>query len=296
VGDLAAKQAVVSLHDHLDRVLAFLDEVHSLAQGEMVAQLAAARTARREALLVIAIMVSGGLATGLAVGTVLTRSVLRPLRALDEAATRFGAGDLSHRIFPTAQDELGQLGRTFNTMADRLAQSQATLADLSTLDGLTGLYNYREFRRRLSAEVERSWRYGRSFALLILDIDNFKAVNDTHGHLAGDEVLRALATLMRRAVRPNDQVSRYGGEEFAFILPETPAAGALVVGERLRTLIAAQAITLTSGQAVSLTVSIGVADHPDDAQSEDRLIAAADHALYAAKNAGRNRIRRFRES
>jgi diguanylate cyclase (GGDEF)-like protein len=164
------------------------------------------------------------------------------------------------------------------------------LEDLSAHDGLTSLYNYREFRRRLAMEVERALRYDRSFALLLLDIDHFKIVNDTFGHQAGDEVLRALAALFRGAVRPTDQVSRYGGDEFAVLLPETPDSGALAVAERIWLLLDSRAIPIPSPQGVSITISIGVATFPKSAKSEDQLIRAADQALYAAKQAGRNRV------
>jgi diguanylate cyclase (GGDEF)-like protein len=185
-------------------------------------------------------------------------------------------------------------------MAERLAKAQAELEDLSIHDGLTGLYNFREFHRQLAEEVERSWRYGHSFSLLMLDIDHFKSVNDTFGHLAGDEVLRALATRIRQEVRPADRIARYGGEELVIILPETRASGALTMAERLRDTIASHPISLGPGQTVTLTVSIGVAAYPEDADSAERLadlverlIGAADKALYAAKDAGRNRVCRF---
>ncbi len=173
-----------------------------------------------------------------------------------------------------------------------LKAANQRLEDLSIHDGLTSLYNYREFHRRLAAETERANRYDRPFSFLLLDIDHFKAVNDSFGHLAGDAVLRDLAALFRETVRPADQVARIGGDEFAILLPETPGSGALAVAERVRALLASRAIPLATGQAVTITVSIGVASFPKEAESEERLIGAADQALYAAKQAGRNRVGR----
>ena len=231
-----------------------------------------------------------GLGVAIVVGSALARSILSPLGVLEAGAARFGAGDRSYRVSLATRDELEQLGHAFNAMAENLAKSQKMLEELSALDGLTGLFNYREFHRRLAEEAQRSWRYDRPFSLLILDIDGFKGVNDTYGHLAGDEALRGIAVLIRREVRPVDEVARYGGEEFAILLPETPAPGAFAMAERIRDIVATQPITIAPGRTVGLTVSIGVATYPHDADSEEKLIGAADQALYAAKNAGRNRV------
>ncbi len=294
--DAATMQRLDRLDAHINRALDRLDQVHTLARREMAGQLARARGIRRTALLGIATFFVVGLGATILVGRALARSILLPLRMLEEGAVRFGAGDLSYRVPLTTQDELGQLGHSFNAMADKLASSQAALEDLSIHDGLTGLYNFREFHRRLTEEAERSRRYGRPFSLLMLDIDHFKAVNDTCGHLAGDEALRQFAALIRREVRPVDQVARYGGEEFVIVLPETTGPGALVVAERMRDIISGSEITVAPERVVILTVSIGIASFPEDAESEERLIGAADQALYAAKQTGRNRVCRWSRS
>jgi diguanylate cyclase (GGDEF)-like protein len=296
VGDAATMQRLDRLDAHIGRALDRLDQVHTLARREMVGQLARAHGIRRAALLVIATVFVVGLGAAILVGRALARSILLPLRMLEEGAVRLGAGDLSYRVPLTTQDELGQLGKRFNAMADKLASSQAALEDLSIHDGLTGLYNFREFHRRLTEEAERSRRYSRPFSLLMLDIDHFKAVNDTCGHLAGDEALRQFAALIRREVRPVDQVARYGGEEFVIVLPETAGSGALAVAERMRDIISGSEITVAPERVVILTVSIGVASFPEDAESEERLIGAADQALYAAKQTGRNRVCRWSRS
>jgi diguanylate cyclase (GGDEF)-like protein len=270
-----------------------LDQIRLLAQRELAHHLSLAQDASRQALLVIVTVFAVGLAAAAAVGLGLARSILDPLRLLKAGADQFRAGDLSHRIPLSSRDEFGQLGGTFNTMAEKLQKDQADLADLSQRDGLTGLDNYREFRRQLSEEAQRSLRYGRPFSLLMLDLDHFKQVTDTYGHLAGDEALRSLAGLIRREMRPVDRIARYGGEEFVIILPETTTAGALATAERIRDIVATRPIPVNGDREVTLTVSIGVGTYPDDADTEERLVGAADQALYVAKNGGRNRVIHF---
>jgi len=193
--------------------------------------------------------------------------------------------------FAPAEIELLATFASLTAQAIENARLYAQARELAKTDTLTGLDNRREFQRRLDGEIERSRRYARPLSLLMLDIDHFKVINDTYGHPAGDEVLRTLAGLIRRALRPADQPARYGGEEFAVILPETPAAGAHAVAERLRGAIAAAPFALGAGTTVYPTVSIGVAGFLEDADAGPALVAAADRALYAAKKAGRNCVR-----
>jgi diguanylate cyclase (GGDEF)-like protein len=142
----------------------------------------------------------------------------------------------------------------------------------------------------LRNETERSSRYGHVLSLLMLDLDRFKQVNDTYGHPGGDDALRAFAKRVQQDLRSPDCFARYGGEEFAVIMPETGAGAARNVAERIRTSLASRPLLSLNGQEMTLTVSVGIATFPQDARTEDDLIAAADRALYAAKASGRNQV------
>ncbi|HUK55887.1 MAG TPA: diguanylate cyclase [Nitrospiria bacterium] len=157
-------------------------------------------------------------------------------------------------------------------------------------DGLTGLYNHREFQRRLGEEVERGKRYGKDFSMLMLDIDHFKSFNDTYGHPMGDAVLKEIAKVIQQSIRNVDIASRYGGEEFTVILPETTGQRAKIVAERIRGSIDEERFAGASGHPARLSVSIGMASFPADADSRERLITVADEALYFAKEGGRNKV------
>jgi diguanylate cyclase (GGDEF)-like protein len=160
---------------------------------------------------------------------------------------------------------------------------------LATTDGLTGLLNRRTFNVQLKGRLREAHRYDRPLSLLLLDVDHFKRVNDTHGHPAGDAVLQGVAKVAQKQARETDIVARYGGEEMALILPETDARGAHAIAERLRKAVEAAAHATARGN-LRVTVSIGLATWRGGGESEEALLAAADRALYRAKQAGRNRV------
>ena len=164
---------------------------------------------------------------------------------------------------------------------------------LATTDGLTGLNNHRNFQEQLAQEMERSRRYQRPLALLLMDIDHFKSFNDTYGHPVGDLVLKEIAACIQKSVRCNDIPARYGGEEFVVIIPETDEKGARITAERIRSTIEQHTI-ISLGRELKVTVSIGCSAFPENAPSQQVLIDTADKALYAAKERGRNRVILYR--
>ncbi len=183
--------------------------------------------------------------------------------------------------------------RVLTTIADQaaVALENARLYELATVDGLTGLLVRRHFDQRLEEEWHRAHRYGTHFTLGIFDIDDFKALNDTYGHQAGDHVLRATAGVVRRNMRGADLAGRYGGEEFAFVLPRTRLAEGLTVAERIRADVESLAVAF-GGKELKVTASIGLAAYPEsDVARVSELVARADEAMYLAKRSGKNRVR-----
>jgi diguanylate cyclase (GGDEF)-like protein len=175
-------------------------------------------------------------------------------------------------------------GPIVRMLADlRRAASQATT------DGLTGVANRRSFDEELALEWRRAERIGDSLALILLDLDDFKRVNDTYGHQAGDVVLRKVAEVLGNGVRQIDLFARYGGEEFAVLVPETEVEGALLLAERLRKRLADERIGLPDGRMLEITASFGAAAK-DSLTRPEELVAAADEALYEAKRSGKNRV------
>ncbi len=161
---------------------------------------------------------------------------------------------------------------------------------LSVTDDLTHLYNSRYLNNVLRRETKRASRSGRPLSLLFIDLDGFKSINDTHGHLCGSRALVEAAAVIRGSARETDVVSRFGGDEFALVLPDTGSEGAFAVGERIRERIAAHVFLAHDQLNIHLTASVGVATLPDVAASADELVQAADKAMYAVKDSGKNGI------
>jgi diguanylate cyclase (GGDEF)-like protein len=232
------------------------------------------------------------------------RIVLQSVAAVPFAIDRTSTGvlflrtDHGERRLTLDDIEFAEVAIRASVAAIRRAQAlETTRADnrrleaLATTDPLTRVLNRRALLDRLNAEVDRARRYDSGLTMLLLDVDYFKQINDTAGHLAGDSVLRQLGALLEDAMRKVDVVARYGGEEFVAILPETSADGGVAFAERLRERIEAQEFNVNHERTVHLTVSIGIATFPSArVESTEDLFARADEALYRAKSAGRNQV------
>jgi diguanylate cyclase (GGDEF)-like protein len=219
---------------------------------------------------------------------VLRRGIFRPLDRLRLATQAVGAGDLATRLGWRRQDELGQLSREFDAMAVELEENNQRLEELAHRDPLTGLANHRRFQEVLSKELSHARRDGRPVAVVILDIDEFKRINDSRGHPFGDELLFGAAASLRSAMRGIGVVARVGGDEFGLVIPDADGSRALALAEAART-----AVEAAAPMRGSLHCSAGIACFPDDARNAGALLQLADGALSWAKDTGRGRSRRY---
>lgn len=219
-----------------------------------------------------------------------------PIQELTQISIAMSKGDLTSRVNINSKDEIGQLAHAFNDMATSIQSSHEELVKLSSTDGLTGLYNHREFQKRLAAEIERSTRYGYDLSLLMIDIDNFKKFNDTYGHQAGDVVLQSISSIILKEIRRSDFAARYGGEEIAIILPESDAENAFLFSDRLRKHINQIPVSVMGNRVVHVAISIGIASFPENASDRKGLIETADQALYFAKDSGKNNAILYRDT
>lgn len=195
-----------------------------------------------------------------------------------------------YRLAKENRKLVAELANQNERLEDRIRSATRELEELTVKDGLTGLYNYRFYQNIIVAEISRCVRYNRELSLAILDIDFFKIYNDEHGHQAGNEALKVIASILEDSSRESDTVVRYGGEEFVIIFPETDKNEALKVVERSRSRLVEAALKVDSPTGLGLlTISAGVAECPMDASNSEELMHTADMALYEAKRLGRDR-------
>ena len=223
--------------------------------------------------------------------------IARPLRELTEATARLSAGDFEAHAAAASRDEIGKLAGAFNLMTRELKLRTEGLdlafremRRLSETDPLTGLLNRRALQEHLEAETQRTGQCGGTLALVMLDIDGFKLLNDTYGHPAGDRVLCQVAEQLTRLSRAGDRAGRYGGDEFMLVLHETSLGDAEGVAARLREAQAAAPFVAPDGRRIPVRLSVGVADYPIGAADANELIACADANLYASKRRGGDTI------
>lgn len=290
-GTTQATETLKRLHAEIDPVYDVISEFHRLSMQDLQESLKSAQSIGVWAFFAIFSAILVGIGLLIVMGFVVGRSVLQPIAELQLAAHKLAKKDFSHRVrLRNNSDELGHLGRALNIASSALQQLYQELERRSTHDGLTGVLNRTTFDERLSEECKRADCHKRSPALLLVDIDFFKRVNDSHGHQAGDRVLQAVARLLGETTRPGDLVTRYGGEEFAIILPETDENGALAMAERLRTTLEDARISCGACEDIAITVSIGCSSGRPFTVTPEALVKAADTALYRAKETGRNRV------
>lgn len=229
--------------------------------------------ARLIGVLIICSMLSWSLLGGRIVGE-------RPQQVVEVLVISVG-GLCAYIISAYSRRRNVELERAYSAHLEELTQRLRTMA---YRDALTGLYNHRYFHEQLSHEVERAHRYGHTLSVVMLDLDNFKMVNDGCGHLIGDQILSLVGELINKQVRGSDVAARYGGDEFAIILPETDRQAALAAAKKVAESIrAGGSWCIPAGQDLSLSISSGVATWPEDARSLRQLLQVADRRLYVAK-------------
>jgi len=214
------------------------------------------------------------------------RQIVSPIFSLNHDARIIAEGNYQARCKVNVKNEIGSLGQSLNEMADCIELDINKLQQMATIDDLVGIWNRRAFMRSLELEVERAHRYGSPLSLLMMDVDNFKAFNDSYGHLVGDEILKLICNVSQTALRENDLMGRIGGEEFAFLLPATNIDSAIIVAERIR-ITAGKSSLIHGSEKLQITVSIGVTQLVIN-DVIDAFRKRADKAMYKSKENGRN--------
>lgn len=242
-------------------------------------------------------LVIGLCLAGILLAALVARAVTRPINSMSQAVQRFAYGQQVATLPTNRSDEIGVLARSFNHMQDQIKRQLAELQDsrqelehLARHDVLTGLPNRRHFQERLEQALARSQRNGERFALLFIDVDNFKAINDRWGHEGGDAVLKVVALRLSATTRKADAVARVGGDEFVILL-DNPTHRDHIISIAEKLLDCVRSPILHEGQELRVGFSIGISRYPEDGNTAAELMAGADRAMYETKAAGRNGFR-----
>jgi diguanylate cyclase (GGDEF)-like protein len=228
--------------------------------------------------------------------------VLQRLGEFIDAADQVSSGNLYHRINVKWKDEIGDFANTFNSMVTSVQEARERIVECSSRDSLTGLYNHMYFHTKLEEELDRAKRYDRNLSVVMIDLDRFKSVNDTFGHMVGDSAVAQLASVLVEQLRTTDIAIRYGGDEFAVIIPEADSESATATAQRIREYVEKHDFLAVpfcdlikpgikdTAPRMRLTMTAGVASFPKDHDSKDGLAMAADIALCRAKHIRRNSV------
>ena len=290
IGNPAAAE-MMEKYDHLiGSIIAQLDAIHHVSYAGISESHDELHSLKSDVTLIVVAFLAVGLGIAIAGFLVLNRLLFPPLKNLSQGMRLFSEGQLGHRIAGNMPVELREMADGFNAMAEKLQTQHVELVKTASHDALTGCFNHRLFITDFAREFSRAQRYQKTLSLMMIDLDHFKVVNDTHGHPAGDKVLQKVAEAMGAQLRASDSLYRYGGEEFVILLPETDIRGALVAAESIRRKVADITVRLDGNQTITVTISVGVACFPQDTDNRDELLKKADQAVYAAKNSGRNRV------
>lgn len=218
------------------------------------------------------------------------RKILNPIYEMNNVISQFQEGAQNIKEIPSNDDEIGVMVKEFFIMKKMLDDDYAALEKLATTDPMTGILNRRSFFDISEKLLKLSLRNKSTFSIVLLDIDFFKKVNDTYGHLAGDEIIKYLVKMVKKEMRESDVFSRFGGEEFIILLPETDEKGASILAEKLRKNMDDNPYVASDLISIPVTVSIGISELKEQKLLRD-IIYRADQALYEAKEAGRNIVK-----
>lgn len=234
---------------------------------------------KNEVLFLITMISLFGILLALTVAMILNRTVIHPIKNIMVCVSHLGLGEMTARIDNTHTGDIGELSETINRLAEMLENTYSHIKNQTSYDNLTGLLNRREFTHRLNTEIERARRYSQTFALLMLDINDFKAINTLYGHLAGDETLRVVGLTLSKEIRPMDTLARFSSDNFIIIMPDIAVEHAFSIAKRIRNIIANQTIFLRDNEKIRLNMSPGIAIYPDDSDNPDTLLQIVENDL-----------------